>query len=231
MANSIQTVLFDLDGTLIDHFTTIYRCYRYAQDTLGLEPATYESVRATVGGSVIITMTRLVGEEHAARAVMLFREHFDKIWREDLVALPGSKEILEALHAQGKKLAIFTNKHGPAAREISDELGYTPFLDLVIGTHDTPWRKPEPEFTQHVMQEMKADAARTLMVGDSPWDIAAATAGDLPCAVVATGSHSLEELRANDPAPVAAYLDLYALGRETFGLHDFADAPVANESL
>ncbi|MBC2595085.1 HAD family hydrolase [Ruficoccus amylovorans] len=218
MGQDTQTILFDLDGTLIDHFMTIYRCYRYAQDVLGLEPASYETVRATVGGSVPITMERLVGKENAERAVKLFRSHYAEIWKEDLVALPGSLELLKALHERGFKQAIFTNKEGNNARLVADYLGYTPYLEKVFGTGDTPWRKPQPEFTRHVMETMQADPATTLMIGDSPWDIASAATAGLRCLVVATGSHSIKQLSANDPAPLGAYADLAELGLEFFGV-------------
>lgn len=218
MPDDIRTVLFDLDGTLIDHFTTIYRCYRFAQETLGLEPASYDKVRTTVGGSVPITMAKLVGADNAPRAVDLFREHYRDIWKEDLHAMPGAGPLLKALHERGLKLAVFTNKKGDSSRAVCDELGYTPYLDQVFGTMDTPWKKPDPEFTHHVMEMLQADTATTVMVGDSPWDIAAAAHAHLPCYVVATGSHSLDELRASDPAPVGAYPDMAALGRKLFGV-------------
>ena len=218
MGKEIKTILFDLDGTLIDHFTTIYRCYRHAQDVLGMEPASYETVRATVGGSVPITMERLLGKEHVEEGVKLFRSHYAEIWKEDLRALPGSLELLKALHKGGLRQAMFTNKEGNNARLVADYLGYTPYLDKVFGTGDTPWRKPQPEFTHHVMDTLGADPATTVMVGDSPWDIAAAASAELPCLVVATGSHSIEELSANAPAPLGAYADLPELGREVFGL-------------
>ncbi|MGE9292978.1 MAG: HAD family hydrolase [Puniceicoccales bacterium] len=218
MGQDIQSILFDLDGTLIDHFTTIYRCYRHAQKVFGLEPASYEKVRATVGGSVPITMERLLGKEHVEEGVKLFRAHYADIWKEDLRALPGSLELLKALHEKGYRQAMFTNKEGSNARLISDYLGYTPYLEKVIGTGDTPWRKPQPEFTRYALEQLGAHAETTIMVGDSPWDIAAADAAGLPCLVVATGSHTIADLAANSPAPHGAYADLAELGREFFNV-------------
>ncbi|MGE9290458.1 MAG: HAD family hydrolase, partial [Puniceicoccales bacterium] len=52
MTQQFSHVLFDLDGTLIDHFEAIHESYNFAQNTLGLPPASLEKVKATVGGSV-----------------------------------------------------------------------------------------------------------------------------------------------------------------------------------
>ena len=52
----MKTVLFDLDGTLIDHFTTIHRCVVFTQQQLDLPESDYDTVRATVGGSAPVTL-------------------------------------------------------------------------------------------------------------------------------------------------------------------------------
>jgi len=216
IANSVKTVLFDLDGTLIDHFTTIYRCYRFAQERLQLEPVSYATVRAAVGGSVGITMTKLVGEDLADEAVRLFRQHFDKIMLEDLHKLPGADTLLTTLHARGLQLAVFTNKKGAASRRICAHLGWEPLLTRVYGTADTPYRKPQAAFTAHVLADLQADPHTTLMIGDSPYDVAAARCGGFPCYCVATGSHTLEQLEQEDPGPAASFPDLLELGRSLF---------------
>ena len=59
----MQYILFDLDGTLIDHFTTIHKSVAFAQRELSLPQSDYAKVRATVGGSVPITLSKLCGED------------------------------------------------------------------------------------------------------------------------------------------------------------------------
>jgi len=224
MRSDIQTVFFDLDGTLIDHFMCIYRCYRYAAEQLGREPVSYEKVRATVGGSVRITMSKLMGEDNAERGEALFREHFNEIMLEDLHPLPGSEWLLRTLQARGVKTAVFTNKHGVGARNVLEHLGFDAHLDGIIGTYDTPWRKPEPEFSQHALETMQADPASSIMVGDSPYDILAGVAGEMRTYVVATGSHSVEELEQCDPPADGVYRDLPHFAEEFLGLSPESEA-------
>ena len=218
-----STVLFDLDGTLIDQFKPIYRSYLHALEQLGLEPVDYETVKGTVGGSVDVTMERLIGPELAPRAVEIFIPYFDGIMFEDLFALPGANEILEALQSQGARLAVFTNKRGDAARATLDHLGLMPHLSEVFGANDTPWRKPQPEFSQHVLEKMNSSAEESCLVGDSPFDVQSASVVGMPCHLVATGTHDLEQLAETEAASV--HPDLFALARDCFGL-ELVSSPV-----
>ncbi|NDV61843.1 HAD family hydrolase [Puniceicoccales bacterium CK1056] len=220
---SCKAVLFDLDGTLIDHFRVIFRCYEYALEKLSLKPVTYEQVRAAVGGSIVITFGKLIPEEHVEEAVDYFREEFDRIWHEDIEILPGTRWLLESLHERGLKLAVFTNKEGDRARRILKYIGLDSRLDGIFGTLDTPWRKPQPEFTMHVLEELGADPLHACMIGDSPYDVDAAAVAQMPCYTVATGSHTVAQLK-QETDSAGVFKNLFELGESVFGL------PPANQS-
>lgn len=213
----VRAVLLDLDGTLIDHFATLYACYHHALSTLGLPVPTREHVRRSVGGSMEVTMRKLIPEQHVAAAAALWREHLARTYLDDVTLMPGALELVRALHGRGLKLAVFTNKIGETSRGICAHLGLTPFLDLVLGANDSPWRKPQAEFTALVLDRIGASASETALVGDSPYDIDAARAGGLARALcVTTGTHSAEELAS--AGADAIFPDLRALGAAEFGL-------------
>ncbi|MEI6860904.1 MAG: HAD family hydrolase [Verrucomicrobiota bacterium] len=189
-----RTLLFDLDGTLVDHFAAIHRCHAYAMGRLGLPVPTPAQVRAAVGGGLENAIRRLAGPEHVAAVLPLFRAHSAATMLDDVTALPGAGEVLAAGRATGAKTAVLTNKHGPSARRICEHLGLAPLLDGIFGANDTLWLKPEPKFTAHALAVLNADTTTTLLIGDSPYDVQTARLAGLACWCVTTGTHTAAEL-------------------------------------
>jgi phosphoglycolate phosphatase len=207
MSPRFRTVLFDLDGTLLDHFSAIHRAHTHVRRHYGLPDATRDEVMRAIGGGLPEALKKTLGPSHAHRleeALPVYRAYWDATMLDDAVLFPGALELLEKLHAAGAVCAVFTNKHGPSARRVCSHLGLDPLLAGVFGATDTSWLKPQPEFTAHVLRALGAGATSTALVGDSPWDIDAARLGGLGgCFAVTTGTHSADELRAHG-APVVA---------------------------
>lgn len=219
MKKPFSHILFDLDGTLIDHFEAIHEAYNFAQNTLGLPPASLEKVKATVGGSVPVTMRRLIGDDASdetyEKALELFDQRFSEVMLEKVSILPGVRDLLEALTSQGVPVSVFTNKKGEHARAVLEHIDLARYFQAIVGAGDTAFRKPEPEFTDHVLETVGSEAAETLMIGDSPFDVEAGKVRGLWVAVVATGSHTSEQLQ-ETPADWV-FTDMAALGKELFG--------------
>jgi HAD superfamily hydrolase (TIGR01509 family) len=211
----VRAVLFDLDGTLIDHFETLFRCYEHTLTALGRPVPTREQVRRSVGGSMEVTMRKFVDEAQVAEAAQLWRARLAEIYLDDVTLLPGGGELVRALHARGIKVGVLTNKLGETSRGIMRHLGLEPWLDLVLGATDTPHRKPQREFSAIALERIGASAAETVLVGDSPYDIEAAHVIGMRCVCVCTGTHTAEELRA--AGVDAVYDNLAALGAAEFG--------------
>jgi phosphoglycolate phosphatase len=203
-------VLFDLDGTLIDHFGAIYRCHVYATRQLGLPEPTMAQVRAAVGGGLEEAIAKLAGAENVAALRPHFLAHWKATNLEDAKLLPGALEILTALRNAGVPRAVLTNKRGYAAREVCAHLGLTPLLDGVFGAEDTAWIKPDPRFTQHALTELKLGAPGTTLIGDSPFDVATALQSQLGFIGVTTGTHTTAELKAAGASVVFDHLDSVA---------------------
>jgi phosphoglycolate phosphatase len=206
------TLLLDLDGTIVDAFTTIHRSYVHTLPQLGLPAPTMEQVRRAVGGGLENAMRHFVPESLLADAVRRHVEYTTTILLEDVKLMPGTLELLRSQQALGVVLAVFTNKRGDHARDVCAHLGITPFLRGVFGAKDTAWLKPQPEFAAHVLAQLNARPETTMLVGDSPFDVKAAHQGGFACWCVTTGTHDESQLRA--AGAEAVFPDLFAL-RET----------------
>jgi len=215
-----KVAFFDLDGTLVDNFFAVHECCNFVERDLGLPVTDYSKVRATVGGSIVLTMQRLVGPEKAGEAVELYRGYFAGHWADGLSAMPGAVELLKNLKAIGVKSAVLTNKNEVFSRKIVERVGMLPFLSDVIGTSEESAakliRKPYPEFTCLALKRMNATAEESLMVGDSPFDAEAGINAGMTAHLVATGSHSAEELSRLKVEGV--HKNLEELGRAVFGI-------------
>jgi len=211
-----RTVLFDLDGTLVDAFTTIHRAYCHTLPQFGFPAPTAEQVRRAVGGGLENAMVRFVPPELVAEACRVHVAFTERIQLEDPTVYPGGRELVAALHARGAKTAVLTNKIGEHARAVLAHLGLAPQLDLVLGARDCPWRKPAAEFTAEALRRLDSVTATACLIGDSPFDLATARNAGLPCYCVTTGTHSEADLRAAGARDV--FPDLHALGAEVFGL-------------
>lgn len=201
-----HTVLLDLDGTLVDAFTTIHRSYVHVLPQFGRPAPTMEQVRRAVGGGLENAMRHFLPDDLVAEACRRHGAFSDSILLEDVRLLPGAPGLLRSRQAAGVTLAVFTNKRGDQGRRVCDHLGISPYLRGNFGARDTPWLKPQPEFSAHVLQALGVRAEGTLLVGDSPFDVQAAAAGGFPCWAVTTGTHGAEALLAAGAERVLAGL-------------------------
>ena len=192
------TFLFDLDGTLIDHFAAIHRAHAHTRLAFGLPAPTPAQVRAAVGGGLENALRKFVSEAQLPEALKIYREYWDRTLLDDVVLMAGARELLEALRARGASMAVLTNKLGSSGRLICSHLGIAEYFGAIVGDKDTPWLKPQPELIAHVLGLLKAppDGAGALLVGDSPFDVQAAHNGRLPAWCVSTGTHSAPALQA-----------------------------------
>jgi phosphoglycolate phosphatase len=205
-----ETLLLDLDGTLVDAFTTIHRSYVHTLPQFGLPAPTMAAVRRAVGGGIERAMSHFLPAELIPAAIKVHTAYTQEILLEDVLLLPGAMELMRTQHARGVKIAVYTNKNAEAARRICTHLGLDPFLSGVYGAGDTPWLKPQREFSGHVLYALGADAASTLLIGDSPFDVETARLAGFACWCVTTGTHDEAQLAAVGAEEIFPDLDSLA---------------------
>jgi phosphoglycolate phosphatase len=211
-----QTVLFDLDGTLVDAFKTIHRAYCHTLPLFGVPAPSAEQVRRSVGGGLEHAMGHFLPPHLVAEACRVHVAYTEKILLEDPVLYDGAMELVGALRAQGVKTGVLTNKIGDHARAVLAHLGIAARLDVIIGARDCPWRKPAAEITLEALRRVGGDAAHCCLVGDSPFDVKTAGNAGLPCLCVTTGTHDEAALRG--AGATAVYPGLRALAAAEFCL-------------
>lgn len=216
-SRSIQTVFFDLDGTLVDQFAPIYRSYSFVAKELSVPLIAEKEVKKQIGGSLPITLGKLLGEDNVARALPLFNKHFEGIMFEGLHIQPGAEWILKGLKEKKVQTVLFTNKDQKAAEACCKHLNIDHLFDHHVTTGNIPWRKPMKEFTEHGLKVASAKAENSVVIGDSNYDAEAAETCGLGAYLLTTGTHDREALSVLKVEGV--YDSLYEIGEAVFGLN------------
>ncbi len=197
----MDLVVFDVDGTLVDSQATIVACAREAFLAVGLEPPSPAAVRRIVGLSLAPAMRVLLGEDDpdlteriAARYRDAFQARRSRPEHEEPL-FPGAREILAWLNRRNIPLGIATGK---AMRGLRAMLERHDLADcfVTLQTADRHPSKPHPSMLLAAIDEVGARPHRTLLVGDTVYDVEMARAAGAVPVGVRWGNHPPEELEA-----------------------------------
>jgi beta-phosphoglucomutase len=199
MANTIEAVIWDLDGVIIDSADEHRRAwYRMAEEE-GL-PFSDEQFWATFGKRNDFIIPHLWGEmpPERVRALADKKEaYFRELIRESGKPLPGSIELLKALREAGYKQALASSTPPANIDLISSVLGLKQYLDVLVSGETVPHGKPAPDVFLKAAQELGVAPTKCLVIEDAVAGVEAAHAGGMRCLAVA-GNRDLPGLRAAD---------------------------------
>lgn len=164
-------VLFDLDGTLSDSEQGIISGLSFALAKMGLE-RDRSYLRRYLGPPMRDMMISSEGftAEEAEKAVALYREYYAEKGLYENYLYPGMAELLAGLYAAGVKSAVATTKPRIYAERILRYFGIDKYFAFVSGSELDGARSDKKELIEYVMENMGADAAETVMVGDRSYD-------------------------------------------------------------
>ena len=230
--DTIDTLFFDLDGTLTDNYAGIAGCIVHALARLDrAAPATAE-LRACIGPPLRHNFARLLDTRDTAtieRALALYRERFDVDgWREN-VPYPGIHDALRTLADRGFRMFVCTSKPQRYATRIVEHFELKPFFEEVYGPDlggklDDKRDLLQHAIAQHANGARAIDPARALMIGDRAQDIRAGLANNFRTLGVLYGYGSADELTGAGATALCASVD--ALVGAIDLLAGDADAPV-----
>ena len=191
------TVIFDLDGTLLDTLQDLADAVNYALRKEGMPERTIDEVRRFVGNGVRLLMIRAVpgGESNPLfeETFAQFKEYYGEHCNDNTKPYDGMIELLETLKSKGYSVAIVSNKIDFAVKELS-VLYFNGIVPVAIGEKEGVRRKPAPDTVREALKELGRTAEEAVYVGDSDVDIETAKNADMPCISVLWGFRDLEFL-------------------------------------
>lgn len=167
-ARPLQTIVFDLDGVLIDSFAVMREAFAiaYREVVADGEPPFEEYLRHQ--GRYFPDIMRLMGLPLAMEAPFVSASH-RLVHR--VRVYPDVHRLLGQLRAAGVRTAIATGKSVARARTVLDAHGLLPLLDAVVGSDEVPRPKPMPDIVLEALRRLDAGPAGAVMVGDAVTDI------------------------------------------------------------
>ena len=204
-----QMILFDLDGTLVDSASDLYRAMNMSLNAMQLPMVTEEQVRTWVGKgtslfceSVLKYLTGSVEPLLHQQLLNTFLEIYNAEPCVNTLPFHGIVDFLEWGKAQGKTLICVTNKPEQPARNILETLDLAHYFIDTIGGDRFTERKPHPRQLLHCVEHYGVSKAQVLMVGDSSNDVEAARRAGIDCIVVSYGYNHGENIMDCQPQQV-----------------------------
>lgn len=214
-----RTLLLDLDGTLVDTLPDLTAALNRVMATRGLEGFPEQQVAGFVGDGVAKLIQRAFqarGREPDLEAVAAYSADYTAHATEASRPFPGVPEVLRALHDDGWRLAVCTNKPEAAARVLLEGLGLASLLSAIGGGDSFPVRKPDPAHLLGTLHAAGGEATRAVMAGDHINDVAAARGAGLPCIFAAWG-YGRPEMAEGATAVAHSAGEMAAIARRLLG--------------
>jgi phosphoglycolate phosphatase len=174
--NTIDLIIFDLDGTLIDSLDDLADATNHMLASLGRKPATLEQVRGYVGQGARRLVERAMPNgvpEEIEIGLSVFLAYNEQHIVDKTRLYPGVAETLSSLRLAGKSLAVVSNKNVALCRKVLTTLDADRYFECVIGADSLQARKPSPEPLLKVLRDLAVPPEKAAIVGDSINDIAA----------------------------------------------------------
>jgi phosphoglycolate phosphatase len=183
--NSIDAVIFDLDGTLIDTASEIAAALNRTLSELKLRTLTQQQVQELIGRGVHSMVERALRQAGGAsppvdEAVERFESHYATTVGTEAELFPGVMPGLQRLHGSGYKLSVVTNKPRFFTEKLLERLDVMPFFAGLVTGDDGIRRKPHGDMLEAACRTMGSGVAASLMIGDSDNDVLAARAAGCP---------------------------------------------------
>ena len=192
-----KTYIFDLDGTLLSTLADLAASTNYALRTHHMPERSIDEVRRFVGNGVKKLMERAIPDglnnPLFEETFATFRQHYMQHNLDTTQPYPGIMQLLEQLKAEGKNIAVVSNKFYAATRELCRHF-FGDLVPVAIGEREDIRKKPAPDTVIEALRELGVDKEGAVYIGDSDVDIMTAKNSSMPCVSVLWGFRDKEFL-------------------------------------
>ena len=193
------TLIFDLDGTLVETAPDLHAALNHALDLKGLDPVSLESIRMMIGDGAKALIRKGLShhgeeiDEAEIDAVLwpAFLDHYLENITRWSKPFEDTVETLEALQNAGARMGVCTNKAQHLAEQVLQGLELDRFFEATVGGDALATKKPDGEHILETTRRVGGDPARTIMIGDAWTDEKAARNAGLPFIFVSFGYGTL----------------------------------------
>lgn len=196
---SVEAVVFDLDGTLVDTSEFISQAYEHALELHGHPRRSREEIASQVGRKLEECYAFLAPDANLGLLIDAHRR-FQAANTFLIQPFTYASTLLEIIHAQGRKLALFTSRKNilPSLKITGINTG---LFDLIVDGSMVEKGKPDPEGIERILGELTLHSSQVIMVGDAAVDIEAGKQAQLRATVGIThGFGTFQELTAAHPS-------------------------------
>jgi phosphoglycolate phosphatase len=214
------TLVFDLDGTLVDSLPDLVAATNHALSELSLPPLSTATLRQAVGfGARRMILDGLaqtgvtLPDPEIDRLLARFLAYYEPNIARETRPYDGAVAVLEGFRSAGARLAVCTNKRHALAERLLAALAIDGLFDAVVGGDSFPVCKPHPDHVRGAIRRAGGNPGAAVMVGDTGIDIAAARAAAIPV-VACTFGYATEPVASLKPdAVISHYSELDAAVR------------------
>ena len=185
-----NTIIFDLDGTLLDTLQDLCLSVNYALRRCGFPERSLEEVRTFVGNGVRMLIHRAVPQDtpqpEEEACFQEFRAHYVLHCQDHTRPYPGIGEMLKSLKEKGYRMSIVSNKLQAGVTELH-QAWFQETIDVAVGESEGIRRKPAPDMVFRALSELGSTTDDAVYVGDSDVDLETARQAGIPCISVLWG--------------------------------------------
>lgn len=190
MFENVNTVIFDMDGTVLDTLEDLTVSVNYVLSKFNMPDHSEEEYRKFFGNGIKYALKCAVPEETPEEVIEemlpIFREHYNEHCHDRTKPYDGIIELMSMLKANGYKMAIVSNKIDSAVKELKDRF-FSEYVDVAIGEKPGIKRKPAPDTVLAALDELGSKKEAAVYIGDSEVDLQTALNSELPCISVLWG--------------------------------------------